>query len=123
VVALVKESLSELRSRAISRGISADAIILDTGMGAFLGAEPALSWEIIRAYREFFELGNDMLLGCSRKGFLRSPQEQTVEQRDPGSALVALTVANRVPPSRMLYIRVHDPAIHHEFFRLWENCQ
>jgi dihydropteroate synthase len=123
IVAHVNAGLCALRSRALSRGLASASIVLDTGMGAFLGSDPDLSWEILRNYHHFFDLGHDMLLGCSRKGFLRTPNEGGTEERDLASAFGAFSAAQHIPASRTLFIRAHNTALHLEFLRLQEKLR
>jgi len=53
-------------------GISRERLILDPGMGQFLGADPQSSWIILRRLPELkARYGLPLLLSVSRKGFLR----------------------------------------------------
>ena len=72
-VDVVADLLAFFRQRLVaakSAGISADQIILDPGVG--FGKSAAHNWEILRRLPEFHELGRPLLVGPSRKRFVRA---------------------------------------------------
>lgn len=87
---------------ALQNNISESKIILDPGMGAFLGSDSDISWDLLRRidelllrYRNF-----KFLVGISRKGFLNND----ILDRDMTSKLLELQlIANGVH-----IIRTHD---------------
>jgi dihydropteroate synthase type 2 len=63
----------DARIRALTdAGIARDRLILDPGMGQFLGSDPENSWIILRRLPEMkARYGLPLLVSVSRKGFLR----------------------------------------------------
>jgi dihydropteroate synthase type 2 len=88
-------------------GIARDRLILDPGMGFFLGSNPQASFAMLRRLAEFKGLfGLPVLVSVSRKSFLRSitgrPPQQT------GAASLAAEIFAVAQGAD--YIRTHDPA-------------
>ena len=87
-------------------GISADRIIIDPGMGFFLGSNPGSSIHVLKnitRLKEHFNL--PVLVGVSRKSFLGAiVGERAIAERGPA------TLAAEIYLSRMGidYIRTHD---------------
>lgn len=119
VVLVARQGLKAARDRAVECGIDSERLVLDPGMGAFISAEPEHSWALLGRFGEFAELGCALMLGVSRKGFLKQPAEQAVLERDPHSALCAALLANRISTS--LYIRTHNPALTRQFFNVYSR--
>jgi dihydropteroate synthase len=99
-----------------SFGISPDRIILDPGMGAFLGPDPRASWKVLRSIQRIGSLGFPVLLGISRKGFLRNDTERHTADRDPASSLVGTLAALR--SSAPIFLRVHNVALARQFLEI-----
>lgn len=93
------------------RGLSPSRIILDPGMGAFLSSDPRTSWSVLKSIEELLPPGGALLLGCSRKDFLKQPGENFLSERDHLTALVGAATAQRIGPKRPLYLRVHNVAM------------
>ncbi|MFW6197042.1 MAG: dihydropteroate synthase, partial [Thermoplasmatota archaeon] len=83
-------------------GIKEENIILDPGIG--FGKEIEHNLEIIRRLDEFNSLGYPILLGASRKSFLKGVLNKKVDERLFGSLAVA---ANAVEKGTAI-LRVHD---------------
>lgn len=127
LIAHIKRFFEDRISEARTYGIAPSQLILDPGMGAFLANEAEVSWEMVARIDEFVDFGLPLMLGLSRKGFLRSlalhkADHFSLAQRDCLSAAVAShlyqRLKNRVP--RVLF-RVHDVQIHKVFQRLSES--
>ena len=124
----LERGLRKIKERVLGWGIAADRLILDTAMGAFLSHNPEVSWQVIKRYDTFFRLGQAMLFGCSRKGFLRGSKDDTPRDRDPISALcgsVILTKMALLKNSPELFLRVHNVKLQREFIsasqRIWPD--
>lgn len=104
---LVGEILDFLRRRvewAVSKGVSADQIIVDPGIGFGKTLEHNLS--LIKNLSRFRSLGKPILLGTSRKSFIGKVLGVDVDQREEGTAAtVALGICNGAN-----IVRVHDVA-------------
>jgi dihydropteroate synthase len=68
VVADVKRELAQRAEDAIGAGVSAEAIVLDPGLG--FAKRPEHDWPLLAALPELAELGFPVLVGASRKSFL-----------------------------------------------------
>ena len=86
-------------------GISGGRLILDPGMGLFLGRSRAASFDVLRRITELkAAFGLPVLVSVSRKSFLWPPG------RKPGEAGAATLAAELFAASRGVdYIRTHDP--------------
>ncbi len=91
----------------IRAGIARARIILDPGMGQFVGADPENSLIVLRRLSELkARYGLPVLVSVSRKGFLRRITGQPVERIGPAS-LAAELFAEAAGAD---FIRTHDPA-------------
>ena len=97
---------------ASQSGVQKEQIVLDPGMGAFIGSNPEVSWAVIKYFKRFEELGFPLMLAGSRKGFLRQSEERDVSDRDLSSAMVAAHVTQQFDHKGPSYIRVHNPKLH-----------
>jgi dihydropteroate synthase type 2 len=98
----------ETRFGALTKaGVSEDRLILDPGMGFFLGSDPQTSFTVLRAIGELkAAFGRPVLVSVSRKSFLRK-----ITGRAPGeagSASLAAEIFAALQGADM--IRTHDPA-------------
>jgi dihydropteroate synthase type 2 len=88
-------------------GIARDRLILDPGMGFFLGANPQASFTMLRRLAELKDLfGLPVLVSVSRKSFLRAIAGRPAQQAGAAS-LAAEIFAIRQGAD---YVRTHDPA-------------
>ena len=88
-------------------GIARDRLILDPGMGQFVGSDPENSLILLRRLPELrarYEL--PLLVSVSRKGFLRKLADQPVEHA--GAATLAAELFAQAQGAG--YIRTHAPA-------------
>ena len=103
VVAEVKEFLNERVSKAIACGIARDKIIIDPGIGFAKKAEQSL--ELLQRLSEFKELKLPMLVGVSRKSFMRPIlQKDDPKERIWGTAAACYGAIARGAD----ILRVHD---------------
>jgi 2-amino-4-hydroxy-6-hydroxymethyldihydropteridine diphosphokinase/dihydropteroate synthase len=86
------------------RGVSAERIIFDIGLG--FGKTPYQSFYLLRRIDEFHKYGIKLLVGHSRKSFFRGLDESD-ETRDADTLAVSLAIADKVD-----VLRVHTPVEH-----------
>jgi dihydropteroate synthase len=108
----IRDFLADAAKRAQRLGISSDKIILDPGIGFGKTVEHNLL--IIKHLRDFETLGTPILIGTSRKSFIRKllkdPQENDIKPDLPlveagSQATVAAAILNGAH-----IVRVHDAA-------------
>lgn len=88
----------------VQRGIEPGRICLDPGIG--FGKTHEHNWTLVRRCAEFHRLGRPLLVGHSRKGFVRKAVEACGKDIAAGSVGVALALALQ----GIQIIRVHDVA-------------
>jgi len=99
----VAAGLSTAAEQAIAAGIPAEAIVLDPGIG--FGKAAAESVTILKRLEGFSKIGYPLLVGTSRKSFIRLlTSDQTEESRIWGTA--ATVVAAIMNGAHI--VRVHD---------------
>jgi dihydropteroate synthase type 2 len=88
-------------------GIARERLILDPGMGQFVGADPECSWNVLRGLPRLKSRFNlPLLVSVSRKGFLRK-----LTGRPPDQAGAATLAAELFAEANGAdYIRTHAPA-------------
>ncbi|MCB1137647.1 MAG: dihydropteroate synthase [Leptospiraceae bacterium] len=87
-----------------SAGIARNRIILDPGMGFFLGTDPECSLTVLRNLNVIrAEFGLPLLVSVSRKSFLGSLTGRPPSDRGPATLACEMYLADRVE-----YIRTHD---------------
>lgn len=96
----------EMRFEAFdAAGIARDRLILDPGMGFFLGSGPAASLQALRRLSELKErFGVPVLISVSRKSFLRTLTGRPVEEIGPATLAAELYGALQ----GVDFIRTHD---------------
>ena len=103
VVREVVEYLGERMAAATNAGVDADRIVIDPGIG--FGKTPAHNWALVAGLGRFASLGRPVLLGASRKSFLRDlPGCGEPAGRDGATA--ALTALGYALGARIF--RVHE---------------
>lgn len=107
---VIETILAFLRERievARAAGIAPDRIVVDPGLGWFVGADPRYSYEILRGLDRLRVLGHPVLIGPSRKSFLayadRRPPLPVAGRLMPTAAAVAVAAWMGVD-----IVRVHD---------------
>ena len=98
----------EVRFAALTKaGVAQDRLILDPGMGFFLGSDPQTSFAVLRAVAELKRrFGVPVLVSVSRKSFLRKITGRAPDVSGPGSLAAELFAALQGAD----FIRTHDPA-------------
>ena len=105
VVQSVKEFLTTQVDKAIAAGIERDKIIIDPGIGFAKKAEQ--SWELLQRLQELQDLDLPMLVGVSRKSFMRPIlQQDDATKRIWGTAAACYGAIARGAD----ILRVHDVA-------------
>jgi dihydropteroate synthase type 2 len=106
---IVKRILDYFRARVAAledAGIARERLILDPGMGAFLGSDPEVSRMVLRRLSELKSaFGLPILVSLSRKGFLRKLTNRPVGEIGPATLTAELFAVERGADM----IRTHDP--------------
>lgn len=105
--------LDEIHAFAVERknafaaaGIAAERLVLDPGMGVFVGDGAAPSLHVLHHLADLARHGLPVLVSVSRKGFLGTITGRPLAERGPAS-LAAELWAVRHGAS---FVRTHDPA-------------
>jgi len=108
----IRTFLSDAMDRAVAAGVERSAIILDPGIG--FGKTIGHNLQLIRDLDRFHELDAPLLVGLSRKMFIRQLlKDPSQKDMDPLSAEVARGTQAAVAASAMKgahIVRVHDVA-------------
>lgn len=116
VVAEVAAFLIQRTHAAIAAGVARDRIWLDPGIGFGKSASHNLS--LLRGLDQFVALGFPVLLGASRKSFLKAIDAAAA---DPGQRLGgSLACALHGATAGVAAVRVHDVRETAQAFKLWE---
>jgi dihydropteroate synthase type 2 len=98
-----EERIAEL----VAAGVSRDRLILDPGMGFFLGSTPAPSIAVLNALPELrARFGLPVMVCVSRKSFLGALVDRPTLERGPATLAAELVAAQR----GVDFIRTHDVA-------------
>lgn len=114
VVEEVSSFLRERMAALVARGIAAERITLDPGIG--FGKSVAHNLELLRRQRELAALARPLLVGWSRKSTLGALTGRPVHERQSASlaaALAAILAGARI-------VRVHDVAATVDALKVWE---
>ena len=109
VAAFLRERMQALRSR----GIDAERITLDPGIG--FGKSVAHNTELLRRQRELLALGRPLLLGWSRKSTLGAITGRDADERLAASVAAALAAVLHGAS----VVRVHDVAATVDALKVW----
>jgi len=113
VVSQVREVLAARVETLRERGIAADRIVLDPGIG--FGKTVEQNFELLRRQRELLELGHPLLAGWSRKSSIGAVTGRDAGDRVAGSVAAALAaVLNGAS-----IVRVHDVAATVDALKVW----
>jgi dihydropteroate synthase len=96
--------------KLIDAGISSERLIADPGMGAFISRDPRVSLDLLHRFAELPTPSGGVMLGCSRKGFLKLDGERDVAERDTLGARYGAMAASALQGRTPLYIRTHNAA-------------
>jgi len=98
----VTDGLFSSAEKARTAGISSDAIVIDPGIG--FGKASDESFKVLKSLKGFSKLGYPILVGTSRKSFIRPIVSQIVEAHSWGTAATIVTaILNGAH-----IVRVHD---------------
>ena len=94
-------------SELVRANIAEDRLIIDPGMGFFLGSNPAASIAVLQRIPELkTRFGRPILISVSRKSFLRRITGRAVDQIGPATLAAELHAASEGAN----YLRTHDVA-------------
>lgn len=97
-------------------GVARDRLILDPGMGFFLGTDPETSFTVLRALSALkSEFGLPVLVSVSRKSFLRKITGRPAAEAGPASLAAELFAALNGAD----LIRTHDPKALKDALAVW----
>ena len=85
VIEEVYFSLNKKINSLLEKGMSKENIIADVGIG--FGKSKEANFELLKRLEEFTSLGVDLLLGISRKSFIRKQFDIDCEEADVPTAL------------------------------------
>lgn len=88
----------------IKKGLKEERLILDPGMGFFIGANPEPSLYVLRNLAKLKTLGRKIFISTSRKSFIGTVLNRTVSERGAGTLATEIWSALQ----EVDYIRTHD---------------
>jgi dihydropteroate synthase type 2 len=101
-------------------GISRDRLVLDPGMGLFLGTRPEVSLTVLRRLPSLKSaFGLPVLVSVSRKSFLRKLAGRDVGEIGPASLAAELYAALHGADA----IRTHDPKAIRDALTIWGHIE
>ncbi len=86
-------------------GIADERIILDPGMGLFLGGTPEPSLMVLHHFEELGKFGCELYLSASRKSFIGAVLDRSIKQRGIGTLATEIWAWLHGAS----YIRTHEP--------------
>lgn len=98
-------------------GIPSERVLLDPGIG--FGKTAGHNLELLTATDRFHALGRPVLIGHSRKRFLKAILGRPVEERNAGTIGVSIALAG----FGVDYLRVHDVASVHDALLAWKTVR
>jgi dihydropteroate synthase len=105
VVAEIAQFFQERLTELAGKGIPAERVVLDPGIG--FGKTAGHNLELLARLEELQRFGRPVLLGVSRKGFLGKLLGRPLEERLAGSLAALLAPLGR---DAVQLVRVHDVA-------------
>jgi dihydropteroate synthase type 2 len=110
----ILEFFEDRLSALMKAGIARDRLIVDPGMGMFLGRHPASSYEVLRRTGDLKQaFGLPVLISVSRKSFLRAGRPAA--EAGPATLAAELFACHAGAD----YIRTHDPAALASGLKTW----
>ncbi|HLQ36969.1 MAG TPA: dihydropteroate synthase [Planctomycetota bacterium] len=108
------------RMAALQRaGVGRERIVLDPGMGFFLGSTPAPSLHVLEHLAELRDLGQPLLVSVSRKSFLGAVTGRDVGARGAASLAAELWAVQQGAD----YVRTHDVEALRDALLVWRAVQ
>jgi dihydropteroate synthase len=117
VVAEVRDFLVARLAALHARGIAANRVVLDPGIG--FGKTVGHNLSLLRRQRELLGLGAPLLVGWSRKSTLGAVTGRPASERQAASVAAALLAVQR--GARI--VRVHDVAATVDALALWRAIE
>jgi dihydropteroate synthase type 2 len=99
-------------------GVARSRIVLDPGMGFFLGREAAPSLEMLRRLPELRRFGLPLLVSVSRKSFLGELTGRGASERGAATLAAELFAAQQ----GVDWIRTHDVRALRDALLVWQQC-
>lgn len=123
VVAELLDFFRERMTHAEQAGVARDKIILDPGIG--FGKSTDHNWDILRRLREFHTLSRPLLVGASRKRFLRALAGNEAADAADARPVLAASIAAAIAcaQSGVQLVRVHDVKESRAAIAVAENLQ
>lgn len=120
IVTRVERWLRERAAQLEAYGIARDRLILDPGMGFFLGSDPRLSIEVLRNLPALFNPGLPVMISVSRKSFVGALlADRLGEVPPPMQRGIGTLAAEAFAVSQgATYIRTHEPQQLRDFLRV-----
>ena len=113
----IKSFFDQRVAALVAAGIAEERIILDPGMGFFVGTDPQTSLTVLRRLPELkAAFGRPVLVSVSRKSFLRAVTDRPAEQAGAATLAAELFAAAHGAD----YIRTHDPGALRDGLRVQE---
>jgi len=121
IVTRVLDFLRERVEALEAAGIDRQRLILDPGMGFFLGRDPELSLEVLRHLDRLATLGRPLCVSVSRKSFIgatlgSAAHPRPVPERAAGTLAAELWAAQ----AGVQYIRTHDVRALRDALTVWQ---
>ncbi|MDZ7578685.1 MAG: dihydropteroate synthase [Candidatus Nanopelagicales bacterium] len=96
VVSDVRSELLGRVEQATARGVAADRIVIDPGLG--FAKDPGHNWRLLRRFGELVALGFPVLIGASRKRFIgellaEGGEHRPLDDRDAATAALSALAA------------------------------
>ena len=113
VVAEVRAHLADRLAALTDAGIAEDAVLLDPGVG--FGKTAAHNLALLRGVPALRSLGRPVLIGHSRKRFLKALLGREVEERTAGTVGVSVALAGLGAD----WLRVHDVGAVRDALAAW----
>jgi dihydropteroate synthase len=117
VCELIRRFVEKNIAQTEKYGIKRHQLILDPGIG--FGKSSAQNWQILQEVERWHHRGAAWLLGHSRKSFLSYLTDKPAKERDVETLAVSAYAARK----GFTYLRVHNVAIHTQFFRTLEALE
>jgi dihydropteroate synthase type 2 len=100
-------------------GVAEERIVLDPGMGFFLGPRLQDSIAMMQGLAQLERLGRPLLVSVSRKSFLGELTGRSVGERGAATLAAELWLSAR----GVGYIRTHDPAALSDGIKVWRALE
>lgn len=113
VVAELRQHFQQRLAELSDNGIDSERIALDPGIGFGKTAEHNL--ELLAHIDEFHQLGRPILIGHSRKRFLKKVLGREIDERSLGTVGVSIALAAQ----QVEFLRVHDVRATHDALLAW----